>query len=274
VGFLIGANRIRPPQIRHMNNKITRNLLRAFTLIELLVVIAIIAILAAMLLPALSKSKERAKRIQCVSQLKQCSLGCIMYAGDYGDWFPIWTHPSSHKINVMDGSWYSRYVWAGPPNTRVVTYYDGGFNNLGYLYPGKYVGDGKVFWCPSYDPNNALSIAQYSSPSFMSSDAGGIVRSGYMFNPWPRNPNSDNLRIMQKTGDIKDRRILILDYLGSTMTPDQMAHGRDQGWNVSFNDGSTSFAKSPKSVTLAAGMANYDNITLTNILTLLETAAR
>ncbi|WP_423841493.1 prepilin-type N-terminal cleavage/methylation domain-containing protein [Victivallis vadensis] len=98
-----------------------------FTLIELLIVIAIIAILAAMLLPVLNQARDKAKQAKCISNLKQCVTGALMYAGDYKDMLPAATFQS------VGATWTKR------------------LGQLGYLPVGE-AGRPGIFVCPAFAP--------------------------------------------------------------------------------------------------------------------------
>jgi prepilin-type N-terminal cleavage/methylation domain-containing protein len=274
---------------------------RGFTLIELLVVIAIIAILAALLLPALAAAKRKAKLSQCQNNFHQIALACNIYANDNNDLFPtckVGGFNPGNTYNQIGAAWYTRYIASGPANanTPVVSGFHQaagvGFDCLGRLLQTRGVGDGKVFYCPSFPLSSALSIERYSTPQFMCTDnsgTGGNVRGSTLYNPrqldvWATGPVVG--RAFPKTGSQwanaasapavgsaqqagfaytppGGSHLMGVDYLASTtdvgvtattaFSPDSFAHYPSPGFNCFFTDGSVQFVESLSAFKFVSG---------------------
>jgi len=267
---------------------------RAFTLIELLVVIAIIAILAAMLLPALSRAKMKGQRIACISNMRQTAIGWVMYATDFNGQL-VCNYP------IINGNDYNPYNWfPGNAYRTAVTepnyYYFSCTNVLapqkGALWP--YLKAVYIAKCPA-DPSSAGGkpvVRSLAMNSWMAGRSFGDPKGASTFNT-PTTDSSLHYRLFRKDSQLLKPSALwvmidedaesindsmfVVDMGTGTGLADLMGRRHGAAYGLNFADGHADIIKLTDPRTIGAKGPpvektgpNSDWMRLTNVTTIVK----
>jgi prepilin-type N-terminal cleavage/methylation domain-containing protein/prepilin-type processing-associated H-X9-DG protein len=268
-----------------------------FTLVELLVVISIIALLMAVLLPALNKAREQAKRVVCAHNLKQVGIAMLAYSADsdllpfYGGRDPTYSGP--YKAASSDSQETHPYVvyradfyWGSDLSALIPM-------RLACLYARGYVAEPKTFYCPS-NTLKSYMYKSYTSPgkwgtlpqTYNQQTANEWVRVGYSYYPIDDTlvtasgigmSTINGIFVPKYTarrfGQLSRTKPYLTDGLwskenishksGMEKTANGDARVKNGGINVLFKDGHVNFAKDQK-VSYKIGLTSYSGTLFDN----------
>ena len=201
-----------------------------FTLIELLVVVAIIAVLISILIPSLKEAKEQARKVVCMSNLKQIGLAVQMYLNDRKDRLP-------HVDTVGGGN---RAYWDEPPAWP-------GWTHLGLLFSKRYISNPGVFFCPSGTDRYAYNRSGWFNPPEFDYGYGKGTYMYYIYRNqtwWDHIITNKKYKQKLASGTLS-RTSLVADQMWGDPTLSDHEPEKGIGWNVLYLDGHVEWYDEP-----------------------------